>query len=87
MKQLGVLALLATVAVGVPSGVAVGEPATAPTRAVWQTSPESNPLLVPVYYYRGVYYPYHHRGAYYRYRYNGVYFNHRYYRGGRWRYY
>jgi hypothetical protein len=34
--------------------------------------------IIPVYYYRGYYYPYRRGGGYYR---------HRYYRYGRWRYY
>jgi hypothetical protein len=43
--------------------------------------------VVPVYYYRGRYYPYRWRGAYYPYRWHGAYYRHRFYRYGRWRYY
>jgi hypothetical protein len=43
--------------------------------------------VIPVYYYRGRYYPYRWHGRYYPYRWGGGYYRHRYYRYGRYRYY
>jgi hypothetical protein len=42
--------------------------------------------IVPVYYWRGRYYPYRWHGGYYRYRWHGGYYRHRYYRYRHWRY-
>lgn len=42
---------------------------------------------IPVYYYRGVYYPYYYNRHYYRYHHNHHYYKHRNYRNGKYYYY
>ena len=82
MKRIALGAAAAAISVLAVCGASQAAPIAPPAGVDAQAN-----NVVPVYYWRGGYYPYYWNGGYYRYYWGGRYYAYRRWRYGRWYYY